>query len=194
MAMTRTGSHAPAIAFLALLVAAIVPVEAAGAQEPSPDLTGRVKQICGTTAEAGPALPGTDIAAADAPGFFAGDLGRAVESRVVQTDGGYAMRALVPSSADPQHAVFLKCAVAARSASFPQQVDRLSAMLSATPRTGKTGQGFDYAQFAAGMTTFIVYSEPDNWVSIFRMDILMRNIDPKYLKKGAKPAPAPSVR
>ena len=166
----------------------------AGAQEPLPDLAGHFQQICGTTSEAGPSLPGNDIAAADAPGFFASDLQRAQESRVVAIGDRYAMRALVPSSADPAHAVLLKCAVAARAAPFPAQVERLSAMLAATPTIGKTPQGFDYAQFTTGMTAFVIYGEADGWVSIYKMDIMMRNIPSRYLRRGARPAPTPSVR
>ncbi|HMG48770.1 MAG TPA: hypothetical protein VK614_15085 [Allosphingosinicella sp.] len=178
----------------ALSIASIFLAEAAGAQEPLPDLAGHFQQICGTTSEAGPSLPGNDIAAAEAPGFFADDLRRADASRVVTIGDRYAMRALVPSSADPQHAVLLKCAVASGSTSFSAQVERLSAMLTATPRLGKTSQGFDYAQFIAGATSFSVYSEPDGWVSIYKMDIMMRNVDPRYLRRGARPAPVPSVR
>jgi hypothetical protein len=183
-----------ALNLLALSIASIALASAAGAQEPPPSLAGQFQQICGTTGEAGPSLPGDDVAAADAPGFFAGDLRRATESRVVRIGDRYAMRALVPSSADPQHAVWLKCAVAAGPTSFSEEVDRLSAMLSAEPDLGKTVQGFDYARFSAGLTGFSVHSEPDGWVSIYKMDILMRNIPRKYLKKGARPAPAPSVR
>jgi hypothetical protein len=183
-----------ALGLLALSIASAPLAEAARAEEPLPDLAGQFKQICGTTSEAGPSLPGADIAAADAPGFFAGDLRRAIESRVVKFGDLYAMRALVPSSADPQHAVLLKCAVASGSTSFSEQVERLSAMLSARPSLGKTAQGFDYAQFTAGMTAFFVYGEPDGWVSIYKMEIMMRNIDRRYLKKGAKPVPVPSVR
>jgi hypothetical protein len=178
----------------ALSIASVFVAQAAAAQEPLPDLAGHFQQICGTTSEAGPSLPGNDIAAADAPGFFAGDLRRATDSRVVTVGDRYAMRALIPSSADPEHAVLLKCAVASRSMSFSEQVARLSAMLSATPTLGKTTQDFDYAQFRAGMTSFSVYSEPDGWVSIYKMDIMMRNIDPRYLRRGARPGPAPSVR
>jgi hypothetical protein len=184
--------HALNIGLLA--VASLSLAEAAGAQEPLSSLAGQFQQICGTTAEAGPALPGGDVPVADAPGFFAGDLGRARESRVVKIGDRFAMRALVPSSADPQHAVWLKCAVASGPASFTEEVDRLSAMLSAKPSFGKTVQDFDYARFTQGMTGFSVHSEPDGWVSIYKLDLLMQNIPRKYLKKGTKPAPAPSVR
>lgn len=177
-----------------LATASIFLMEGSGAQEPLPDLAGHFQQICGTTNEAGPSLPGNDIAASDAPGFFAADLRRAVDSRVVTIGERYAMRALVPSSADPEHAVLLKCAVASRATSFSEQVARLSAMLSVTPDVGKTQQGFDYAQFRAGLTSFSVYVEPDGWVSIYKMDIMMRNIDPRHLRPGARPAPIPSVR
>ena len=183
-----------ALGLLAVSIACVHLAEPAGAQEPLPDLAGHFQQICGTTSEAGPSLPGDDVAAADAPGFFAGDLGRAEESRVVKIGERYAMRALVPSSADPQHAILLKCAVASGPASFSEQVERLAAMLSKTPALGKTAQGFDYARFTAGPTGFFVYGEPEGWVSIYKMDILMRNIPRKYLKKGATPAPVPSVR
>ena len=182
------------LGFPALSVASLFLAEAAGAQAPPPSLADQFQQICGTTAAAGPALPGEDIAAAQAPGFFAGDLRRATESRVVKMGDRYAMRALVPSSADPQHAVWLKCAVAAGPASFSEEVERLSAMLSSKPDMGKTGQGFDFARFTAGLTTFSVYAEPDGWVSVYKMDLMMRNIPRKYLKKGARPASAPSVR
>jgi hypothetical protein len=181
------------LSLLAIPAALASLAESARGQEPPLSLAGQFQQICGTTEKAGPTLPGEDVAAADAPGFFAGDLRRATDSRVVKIGDRYAMRALVPSSADPQHAVFLKCAVAG-STSFGEEVDRLSAMLSAKPDLGKTGQDFEYARFDAGMTGFLVYSEPEGWVAIYKMDILMRNIDPKYLKKGAKPAPAPSVQ
>ena len=179
---------------VALSAAAASYATVAYGQEELPGLASHFEQICGIKGEAGPRLPGDDVAVADAPGFFAGDLRRASESRVVKTGDRYAMRALVPSSFDPQHAMFLKCAVASGPASFAQEVESLSTMISAKARLGKTAQGFDYAQFTAGTTAFSVHSEPDGWVSIYRMDILMRNIDRKYLKKGAKPAPAPSVR
>ena len=182
-----------ALGLSVLAAASISLASAAGAQEPPSGLAGHFQQICGTTAEAGPSLPGDDIAAAEAPGFFAGDLRRATESRVVKIGDRYAMRALVPSSADPQHLVFVKCAVAS-SASFSETVDSLSAMLSEKPVLGKTVQNFDSARFGSGTTSFIVYSEPDGWVSIYKWDMLMQNIPRKYLKKGAKPAPAPSVR
>jgi hypothetical protein len=182
-----------ALNLLAPPIALICLADAARAVEPLPDLASQFKEICGTTSEAGPALPGDDVAVADAPGFFAGDLKRATNSRVVKIGGRYAMRALVPSSADPRHAVWLKCAVAG-SSSFTEEVDRLSAMLAAKPQLGKTVQDFDYARFSAGLTGFTVYSEPDGWISIYKMDLLMQNIPRKYLKKGAKPAPVPSVR
>jgi hypothetical protein len=182
------------LSLLALCAASIALADASIAQEPLPSLAGQFQQICGTTSEAGPGLPGDDVAASDAPGFFADDLGRATDSRVVKIGDRYAMRALVPSSADPEHAVWLKCAVASGPASFAEEVDRLSAMLAAKPDLGKTAQDLDYARFTAGLTSFSVYSEPDGWVSIYKMDILMQNIPRKYLKKGARPAPAPSVR
>ena len=149
----------------AFSIAAIFLAEAASAQEPLPDLAGHFQQICGTTAEAGPSLPGNDIAAADAPGFSPAIFSGPLDSRVVAIGDRYAMRALVPSSADPQHAVLLKCAVASGATSCSEQVERLAAMLSATPNLGKTAQGFDYAQFRVGMTSFAVYGEPDGWVS-----------------------------
>jgi hypothetical protein len=183
-----------AFALSALAAASILPSASAGAQEPPPGLARHFQQICGTTAEPGPSLPGEDIAAADAPGFFASDLARATESRVVKIGDRYAMRALVPSSADPQHAVFLKCSVAGKGSSFSETIDGLSEMLSAKPTLGKTAQGFDYAQFSAGTTAFSVFGEPDEWVSVYKMDIMMTNIPRKYLKKGARPAPLPSVR
>jgi hypothetical protein len=182
------------IGLLTLSLAAIALSGPGAAQDVTPGLAAQFKQICGTTAEAGPPLPGDDIAATEAPGFFATDLKRASESRVVKVGERFAMRALMPSSADPQHAAMLKCAVGASGASFTEVTDAMGAMLSEKPRTGKTMQGFDYAQFISGTSGFAVYSEPDGWVSIYRMDILMRNIPAKYLKKGAKPAPAPSVR
>jgi hypothetical protein len=167
----------------------------ANAQGPLPDLAGHFQQICGTTDQAGPSLPGEDVAAADAPGFFARDLRQATQSRVVKIGDRYAMRALMPSSADPQNVVLVKCAVGSGSTSFSEQVDRLSAMLSAKPvMLAKTVQNFDYAQFIAGPRSYTVYTEPDGWVSIYKMDILMQNIPRKYLKKGAKPAPLPSIR
>lgn len=181
-----------AAGFTALAAAALqsTPVRA---EEPAPALVEQFVQVCGTTQDAGPALPGTDVAAADAPGFFAGDLQRAEDSRVVKVGERYAMRALVPASADPQHAVFMKCALAGPGA-FSEQVDGLSARVPGKPTLGKTAQGFDYALFLDGATSFAVYAEPDGWVSMFKMDIMMRNIDRKYLKKGAKPQPIPPVR
>ncbi|HEX9946856.1 MAG TPA: hypothetical protein VGA98_04880 [Allosphingosinicella sp.] len=177
-----------------LAVASLAPAEWAVAQEAPAGLAGHFQQICGTTAEAGPTLPGGDVAAADAPAFFAGDLRRATQSRVVKFGERYAMRAMVPSSADPRHAVWLKCAVASGAASFSGEVDRLAAMLSAKPDLGKTAQNFDYARFTAGLTSFSVHAEPEGWVSIYKMDLLMQNIPRKYLKKGARQAPLPSVR
>jgi hypothetical protein len=182
-----------AAGLIALFAAPALQAQPATVDAPS-DLVGQFRQICGTTGESGPALPGNAIAAAEAPGFFADDLRRALESRVVKVGDRFAMRAIVPTSADPQHAVFLKCAVAAQSTTFAEQVDRLSALLAAKPSLGKTVQGFDYAQFMTGTTLFSVFSEPDGWVSVFKMDLMMRNIDPKYLQKGARPMPAPSVR
>ena len=164
------------------------------AQGPQADLADQFKQSCGITSEAGPSLPGNDVAAAEVPSFFVGDVRRAAQSRVVKIGERYAMRALVPSSADPQHAVFLKCAVAAGSTSFAEQVDRISAMLSVKPILGKTVQDRDFARFSVGITSYSVHSEPDDWVSVYKMDIMMRNIPRKYLKKGAKPVPLPSVR
>ena len=166
----------------------------AAGQEPAADLATQFEQICGTTSEAGPALPGNDIAAALAPAFFASDLQRAEQSRVVAIGDRFAMRALMPSSADPQHAAVLKCAVAAPSTSFSAQVERLSAMLSQTPVVDKTDQGFDYARFRAGNSAFFIHGEADGWVSIYKMDVLMRNIDRRYLRRGARRAPPPSVR
>jgi hypothetical protein len=186
--------HALNRGLFACSVASIFLAQAGSAQQPTPDLAGHFQQVCGTTSEAGPDLPGTDVATADAPGFFVGELRRATDSRVVSIGDRYAMRALIPSSADPQHTMLVKCAVASRSTTFSEQVERLSAILSLTPTLGKTVQDFDYAQFRAGMTSFAIYGEPDGWVSIYRMDILMRNIDPRYLRRGATPAPAPSVR
>jgi hypothetical protein len=183
-----------AAGFLALFGASALQAAAAGAETPPSDLVRQFRQICGSAGETGPTLPGNDVAAAEAPGFFADDLRRAVESRAVKFGDLYAMRAIVPTGFDPQHAVFLKCAVAAGSTSFSQQVDGLSTLLAAKPSLGKTGQGFDYAQYSVGTTFFSVFSEPEGWVSIFKMELMMRNIDPKYLKKGATPAPAPSVR
>ncbi|MEA3033976.1 MAG: hypothetical protein QOH86_1992 [Sphingomonadales bacterium] len=183
-----------AAGLLALSAASALQAQPAGAEAPPSDLVAQFRQICGPVGEAGPSLPGNDVAASEAPGFFADDLRRAVESRVVKTGDRYAMRAIVPTDFDPQHAVFLKCAVAAQSTAFAEQVDRLSALLAAKPSLGKTGQGLDFAQFMVGTTIFAVFSEPDGWVSIFKMELMMRNIDPKYLKKGAKPMPAPSVR
>ena len=183
------------LGLLALTGASAFLAGTANAQEPLPDLAGHFQQICGTTDEAGPSLPGVDIAAADAPGFFAGDLRRATDSRLVKIGDRYAMRALLPSSADPQNVVLVKCAVGSGSSSFKEQVDRLSAMLSAKPVIlAKTVQNFDYAQFMAGTRSYTVYTEPNGWVSIYKMDLVMRNISRKYLKKGARPAPAPSVR
>lgn len=187
-------SRRRALSRLALAIASMVLTDAAGAQDSPPALASHFQQVCGTTAEAGPSLPGDDIVAADAPGFFVGDLRRATQSRVVKVGERYAMRALVPSSADPQHAVFLKCAVASGSTSFSETVETLSAMLSAKPSLDKTAQGMDYARFSVGMTAYSVFSEPEGWVSVFKMDMLMTNIPRKYLKKGTKPAPMPSVQ
>ncbi|HZF93345.1 MAG TPA: hypothetical protein VEZ20_00580 [Allosphingosinicella sp.] len=173
------------------LLAFAAPV--AGQERPA-DLAVHFQQICGTTSEAGPALPGNDMAAAQAPAFFASDLRRAEQSRVVAIGDRFAMRALMPSSADPRHAAVLKCAVASGATSFSEQVERLSAMLSQTPVLGKTDQGFDTARFTAGTSAFFIFGEADGWVSIYRMDILMRNIDRRYLKRGARRAPPPSVR
>ncbi|HYE27715.1 MAG TPA: hypothetical protein VEA61_05725 [Allosphingosinicella sp.] len=178
----------------ALALAAVSQVGAAHAQAPPPDLAAQFQQICGTAGKGAPSLPGDDVATADSPGFFAGDLRRAVKSRVVKIGDRYAMRAIMASGFDPRHAIIFKCAVASGSASFPEEVDRLAAMLSAKPDLGKTVQDFDYAQFRAGTTSFSVYSEPGGWVSIYKMEIMMRNIDRKYLKKGARPVPLPSVR
>ncbi|HEX2763838.1 MAG TPA: hypothetical protein VHM92_08385 [Allosphingosinicella sp.] len=189
-AMTRGRRFALCIAFATLGTGGSQP---ARATDPLPSLADQFKEICGAAGENGPALPGEDIAAADAPGFFAADLQRAEQARVVKLGGRYAMRALVPSSADPQHAILLKCAVAS-SAGFADEVARLSALLSAQPQIGKTGQGFDFAQFITGATSFSVYSEPEGWASIYKMDIMMRNVPKKYLKKGAKPQSLPPIR
>jgi hypothetical protein len=166
----------------------------AGAGEPLPDLAGQFAQICGRADEAGTPLPGDDVAAADAPPYFAGDLRRASESRVVKMGERYAMRAIIPSDFDPQHAVLMKCAVASGATAFAEQVEHLSALLSAKPELRKTADGFEAASFTSGSTVFYIFSEPGGAVSIYKMDIMMRNIERKYLKKGAKPLPTPSVR
>jgi hypothetical protein len=183
-----------ALGLLALAASSILPGGAVAAEEPLPDLAGHFQQICGTTDEAGPALPGNDVPAADAPAFFAGDLRRSTQSRVVEIGDRYAMRALMPSSADPRFALLLKCAVASGSTPFAGQVERLTAMLSAKPDLGKTAQGFDYAQYVSGTTGYYLYAEPDGWASIFKLNIVMQNVPKKYLKKGSRPAPSPSVR
>jgi hypothetical protein len=183
-----------AAGLLALGGASALQAQPAAVEAPPSDLVRQFRQICGSAGEAGPSLPGSDAAAAEVPGFFANDLRRAIESRVVKVGDRYAMRAIVPTDFDPQHAVFLKCAVAGQSNAFAEQVGRLSALLGAKPSLSKTEQGFDFAQFMTGSTIFAVFSEPDGWLSVFKMDLMMRNIDPKYLKKGAKPMPAPSVR
>ena len=179
-------AFAPALAALGI-------ASGAHAQPAPADLGAQFVDICGKGGEAGPALPGSDIAAAEAPAFFASDLHRATESRVVKTGDGYAMRGLIPSDFDPQHALLLKCAVAAKAA-FPAVVDRLAALIPDKPRLSKTDQGLDLAMFSSGASSFAVFSEAGGWVSVYKMEILMRNVDPKYLKKGAKPAPVPSVR
>jgi hypothetical protein len=183
-----------ALGLLALLAASVCNAQASAAQEALPDLAGHFQQVCGTTGEGAPSLPGNDVAAEDAPSFFVGDLRRATESRLVKVGDRYAMRALVPSGLDPGNVVLVKCAVGSGSVSFAEQVDRLSAMLAARPVLGKTAQSLDYAQFIAGPRSFSVFSEPEGWVSIYRVEIMMRNVPRKYLKKGAKPVPAPSVR
>lgn len=188
-------SAARVLGLLALGIASASLPGTAAAEEPLPDLAGHFRQICGTTDEAGPALPGNDVAAADAPGFFAGDLRRATQSRVVKIGDRYAMRALVPASADPADALLVKCAVGAGSTAYAEQVDRLSAILSTKPLIrAKTVQDLDYAQFMVGNRSYTVFSEPDGWVSIYKLEVMMREPPRKYLKKGARPVPAPSVR
>jgi hypothetical protein len=185
--------QALSIGLSALALASASPAEAVTG-EALPDLVGQFTQICGRAEEAGTALPGNDVAVADAPAYFAGDLRRATESRVVKMGERYAMRAIIPSDFDPQHAVLMKCAVASGATAFAEQVERLSALLSAKPELRKTAAGFDAASFTSGATVFYIFSEPDGWVSVYKMDIMMRNIPRKYLKKGAKPLAIPSVR
>jgi hypothetical protein len=65
-------------------LASVSLTQSADAQEAPPALAAHFQRICGTAAEAGPELPGSDIAAADSPGVFATDLGRATQSRLVK--------------------------------------------------------------------------------------------------------------
>ena len=52
--------YALSFSLLALPITSIAQAEVARAQEPAPTLAGQFQQICGTTGEAGPALPGED--------------------------------------------------------------------------------------------------------------------------------------
>jgi hypothetical protein len=166
----------------------------AAAQDKSPPVVDQFAQICGIAEARTTPLPGNDVATSDAPTFFANDLRRAIDSRVVKVGEHYAMRAVVPSDFDPQHAVLVKCALGSGQASFSEVLRQLSERISAKPTTGKTVQEFDYAQFRQGTTSFAVFSESNGWVSIYRMDVMMHNIDPRFLKKGAKPVPVPRAQ
>lgn len=189
-----SGPKASVLGLFALLTGSISFAEPAAGQEAPADLAAHFQQICGTTSEAGPALPGNEITAAQAPAYFASDLERAEESRVVAIGDRFAMRALMPSSADPRHAVVLKCAIASGSTSFSEQVERLSALLSQAPVVDTWPEGRSSARFmGGGGPGFFVFGEADGWVTIYRMDVLMRNIDRRYLRRGARPAPRPSV-
>lgn len=138
-------------------------------------------------------LPGTDVAIADAPFQLKYYAEPAIASRVVKIGGIFAMRALNPSRADPSHAIIIRCAVTG-SGSFGEEVNHLSEKLAVAPQSFKTLAGFDAALFQSDQKSFQVFAEADGSVSIFRIEIMMHNIDRKYLKKGAKPVPLPSVR
>jgi hypothetical protein len=138
-------------------------------------------------------LPGEDIPLADAPFQLKFYAEGAISARIVKIGDRYAMRSQNPSRADPVHTIILRCAVTSKG-QFPDEVSKLSEKLGLQPKLGKTGNGADYASYRAGLRTFNVYSEQEGWVSIFSMDILMHNIDPKYLKKGTKPVPIPPAQ
>jgi hypothetical protein len=156
-------------------------------------LADRFMELCGSDQLSAARLPGEDVQLADAPFQLKYYAEGAISARVVRMGDQYAMRSQNPARGDPAHAVILRCAVTSK-AQFSDEVNRLSEKLAVKPELGKTGNGADYASFRSGLRAFNVYAEKDEWVSIFSLDIVMRNIDPKYLKKGAKPTPVPPAQ
>jgi hypothetical protein len=186
----RPDRNARAALALGLLAMAVTASGVSRAQDAPPPPVDQFAQICGLKDRETQRLPGEDVAAGGAPALFTNDLNRATVSRVVRFGDRYAMRAIMPSSADPQHADVVKCVLAFEGASLDDMVGLLSTTLSAKPASHSTA---DFAFLNLERDTFFVRRGPDRWVSIVRMDVLMKNIDPGYLKKGAKPVPGPII-
>ena len=155
----------------------------------SVSLSEQFLELCGSEQALATKLPGEDVLLNDAPFQLKQYAERAVSSRIVKIGERYAMRAHNPGRADPAHTLIIRCAITGSGSPFSDEVGKLTETLAVTPRMAKTQGGFDSASFTSGLRSFHVFAEQDGSVSIFSLDIVMHNIDPKYLKKGAKPVP-----
>ena len=151
-------------------------------------------ELCGTEQSLTTKLPGDDVPTADAPLQLKYYAEGAFSSRIVKIRDRFAMRSQNPGRADPVHSVILRCALTGNGSNFSDEVGRMSEKLAVEPSMGKTQGGFDSASFRVGQRSFVVFAEDNNWLSIFSMDIMMRNIDRKYIKKGAKPVAIPPAQ
>jgi len=160
----------------------------------SVSLSEQFLELCGSEQALTTKLPGEDVQPNDAPFQLKHYAERAISSRIVKIGERYAMRAHNPGRADPAHTVIIRCAITGVGSPFSDEVGKLTEKLAVTPSMAKTQDGFDSASFTLGLRSFHVFAEQDGSVSIFSLDIVMRNIDPKYLKKGAKPVPIPPAQ
>lgn len=154
-------------------------------------LTGQFIELCGSEEISQERLPGEDVQLADAPFQLAQYARNAISYRIVKVGDRFAMRSHSPSRADPIHALILRCALTGKESLLSDVVTGLSEVLGVAPVLTKTSGGFESASFRVGLRTYTAYAEPDGWVSVFSMDIMMRNIDPRYLEKGATPVSIP---
>ena len=150
--------------------------------------------LCGSDQALTTKLPGEDVELANAPFQLRQYAEQAISSRIVKIGDRHAMRAQNAARADPVHAIVIRCGLTGSGAAFSDEVGKLTEKLATTPSISKTQGGLDAASFRSGVRSFHVYAEPDGSVSIFSLDIMMRNIDPKYLKKGTKPVPLPPAQ
>lgn len=157
-------------------------------------LSDQFLELCGSEQAVIARLPGEDVQTADAPFQLKQYAESATNSRVVKIGERYAMRSHNPARADPVHALIIRCAVTGHGSLFSDEVEKLSKSLSATPNVSKTGSGFESASFRSGLRSFQVFAEADGWVSVFSLDIVMHDIDPKYLKNGVKPLAIPPAQ
>ena len=173
---------------IGMSVFTLVSASAVDAQVGVPSPVDQFAEICGTTNEGMARLPGEDIDVSRSPPAFKMDLQRASSSRVVKIGDRYALRAIIPSQIDPVHAVTVKCALAFGPASYSEEVQKLSAKLE---KPSSASGNENVTTFYAGNSSFFVYRDADHQVSIYKINVLIRNIDSKQLKNGATPVPGP---